>query len=228
MDFNEPAADFDDAIPAPEDPLGRVIRERRWGEGVKIIEARLANAATPEKRGFYHSFLATFYKTMIRDRRHNTDPANVERLMVLAEDALERAIVESPRNIVIRNAYAEFHLKYRNRPEAALGLLDPFSAEDFTTRNDKIVQDHKRLTLRGFARALRDDLEGAAAEFNEAYGERFQRRLERSYKTPLWLLARRGVRFPAAALDPLIENLGKFPLFNPASLDRLRASLIAD
>lgn len=209
-----------------EDPLGAIIRERRWDAGVELIRERLALAESDERRAFYESFLATFYKTMLRDRRFNRDAANVDRLRREAGAALNRAVALSPRNVVIRTALAEFHLKHVENPAAALDLLGPFGPDDTAPSHNIIAQDHKRLALRGLAHALLGDPARAAAEFNEAYGPAFQSQLERSYKTPLWTLAKRGGRLPALLLDPILENLRRFPRYNDAALARLRAGLI--
>lgn len=213
-------------LPDPSfEELRSLLDLRRWAEAIVKVRERLEAAATPERRSFYHLFLASIHKHQFRGAIRRGDAPAVAGFALDVEGAYRSAIRENGRDVTPRISLAEFHLRHREIHPDDEALLRPFAAEDFAFHRDLVRQDHKRLVLLGVLAALRGDLDRAADSLFQAYGERFQRSLTGAYKTPLWLLSRRGIRLPSGTALGLIRSLAGFQTSNPAGLARLQAAL---
>lgn len=215
-----------DNVPYEREKLWRLLDERRWSEGIAEVEIRLQHADSPERRAFYHMFLATLYKCLLRQSRRAKDDALTAHYRSQIEEAYRDAIGASARDVNPRVGFAEFLLSQHKRPTEALDLLGPFAEDDYAFHNDMEFQDHKRLALRGLAFASLKQFDEALNAFLDAYSPRFQTALHSAYKNSLWIMIKRRIRITPEHADAIIENLGRFRFSRPDNLARIRLGLV--
>jgi hypothetical protein len=213
-------------LPYEQEKLWRLLDARRWREGVSEVELRLRHAPTPERRAFYHMFLATLYKCLLRESRRKSDDAAATSYRDLIERSYLSATAESPRDVNPRVGFAEFLLSQHKRPGEALVLLANFSSEDFAFHGDLEFQDHKRLALRGLALVSLGRLDESLSAYLESYSARFRETLPSAYKNALWIMMKRKLRIPAEHADAIVTSLAQFKYSRPDNLARIRLGLI--
>lgn len=216
----------DHELPYEQEKLWRLLDARRWSEGVSEVEIRLKHAPTPERRAFYHMFLATLYKCLLRQSRRKGDEEGAASYRNLIEQSYLAATGQSPRDVNPRVGFAEFLLSQHKRPGEALVLLGDFSGEDFAFHNDLEFQDHKRLALRGLALVSLGHHDESLVAFLDAYSERFRDALPSAYKNALWIMMKRRIRIPVANANAIVESLSQFKYSRPDNLARIRVGLI--
>lgn len=215
------------AVP-PGDPLGTFIMLRDWPRAIEEVSRRLEGAETPRRRGFYHLFLATLYKMVVKGakRRRQTDVAADYRDRARA--AYLRSLEEDPHNITARLSFAEFNLRHLGDADAAIPLLHPFEAPDYSSTLTFVQQEHKRRALLGAAHALRGEADEAHRWMMRAYGDaEFHRDLSYSYNTIFWTLILHRVKLPAGPLEEVLGQLRAFRNYKPRNVLRFRAEIAA-
>jgi hypothetical protein len=227
-----PRAISDFFTQGPElDALGEAIRKAAWFDAADEVRRRLAAAESSQKRAFYHDFLASLHKAVIRDSRYSKDQALVEEQKSSIRREFEAARREDPNNAAITMKAAEYYLRYEGDADVAENFLRPFDPEDYAIKlgqDDLVWQEHRRIALRAAARGLKHDPEGARDFFLQAYSAKFSAQLDRSYKLPLWILHYRGIRLPAPTVEEILALLTQFKEFNLGNLNRIRDALTAE
>lgn len=215
------------AVP-PGDPLGTLIMLRDWPRAIEEVARRLEAAETPRRRGFYHLFLATLYKMVVKSAKRRGQPEVVADYRARARAAYLLSLEHDPHNITARLSFAEFSLRHLADAGTALPLLHPFEAPDHSSTLTFVQQEHKRRALLGAAHALSGDATEAHHWMMRAYGdEDFQSQLAYSYNTVFWTLILHKVKLPAGPLDEVLEQLRAFRNYRPKNVERFRAELAA-
>lgn len=223
------ASEHEGPLPVPPgDVLGTYIMLRNWPKAIEEVSTRMAEAKTARKRGFYHLFLATLYKMVVKRSKRRKESEQVEEFRRKAEASYLSSLQEDPHNLVARLSFAEFYLRHRGNSEAALNLLHPFEEEDYSTQLSLVQLEHKRRALLGAGYAMQGDHEQAFEWLMEAYGdEAFQTQLAYSYNTAFWTLILHGVKLPLPKLEQVFEQLKAFQNYKPRNIERFRQELAA-
>lgn len=215
------------AVP-PGDVLGTYIMLRNWPKAIEEVSARLGQARTARKRGFYHLFLATLYKMVVKGAKRRRETEKVEEYRGKAEAAYLTALEEDPHNINTKLSLAEFYLRHQGNAAAALNTLQPFGDQDHSSQLSIVQQEHRRRALLGAAYAMQGRTDEARKWLMEAYAdESFQTQLSYSYNTVFWTLILHGVKLPVAVLDEVLEQLKAYQNYRPKNIVRFRAELAA-
>jgi tetratricopeptide (TPR) repeat protein len=210
----------------PGDILGKFIMLRDWHGAIAEVADRLERAEGERKRGFYHLFLATLYKMVVKGAKRRRQEADVDKYRELAEGAYRESLAIDPDNLTARLSAAEFFLRHRGDATAAIGLLGPIAETDYSSHLSMTQQEHKRRALLGGAHAMRGEVDEAKAWFIRAYGDaEFQRDLNYSYNMIFWTLMAHRVRLPGAMLDETLEHLKAFRNYRPRNVARFREEL---
>lgn len=208
------------------DILGRYIMLRDWSSAIEEVRRRLEKAETHRKRGFYHLFLATLYKMVVKGAKRRRNTEQIEGYRTMAEQAYRASLHEDPHNITARLSFAEFYLRHMGDANAALVLLQPFSGEDYSSQLSMAQQEHKRRALLGGAYAMRGDSAQAAKWFMQAYADDgLRRELRHSYNTIFWTLITHGVKLPRPVLNEVFENLRAYQNYKPKNVARFLQEL---
>ncbi len=215
------------AVP-PGDILGTYIMLKNWPKAIEEVSCRLEKARTARKRGFYHLFLATLYKMVVKGAKRRRESEKVEEYRGKAEAAYLTALEEDPCNINTKLSLAEFYLRHQGDAAAALPYLQPFGDEDHSSQLSVVQQEHKRRALLGAGYAMLGNQVEARKWLMEAYAdEAFQTQLSYSYNTVFWTMILHGVKLPGALLDEVLEQLKAYQNYRPKNIVRFRAELAA-
>lgn len=223
------APEFEGPLPVPPgDVLGTYIMLRNWPKAIEEISSRMEEAKTARKRGFYHLFLATLYKMVVKGSKRRKEKEKVEEYRRKAEASYLSSLQEDPHNLIARLSLAEFYIRHQGNTEAALNLLHPFEEEDYSTQLSLVQLEHKRRALLGAGYAMQGDHDQAYRWMMEAYGdEAFQTQLSYSYNTVFWTLILHKVKMPLPMLDQVFEQLKAFQNYKPRNVERFRQELAA-
>lgn len=210
----------------PGDVIGEYIMRRDWDGCMDEIRRRLEHAQTDEKRAFYHLFLATLNKMLVKGGQRRKDREEIAKYREQADASYRRSVELDPHNINARISYADFLLRHQREPERALEILGEFGEQDYTTQLSRTLQEHRRLALRALAMAMQGKVEEAEAAFHTAFGdERFQRELDACYNSVFWTLMAHKVQLPAEMLERVLEHLKKFNNYKPANVQKFREAI---
>lgn len=221
--------DHDGPLPVPPgDVLGKYIMLRDWPRAIGEVSERLEKAETPKRRGFYHLFLATLYKMLVKRAQRRKQPEEVAGFRDKAEAAYGVSLELDPHNITARLSFAEFYLRHLAETKSALPLLRPFAGEDYSSHLSMTQQEHRRRALVGAAYALQGEVEPAREWLLKAYGDpKFHEELPYSYNSVFWTLILHKVKLPPHVVDEVLEQLKSYQNYKPKNAARFRAELSA-